>query len=102
MLAGLDPATLAAQALPVEQMSPAELGTPPGPYQSLDRLAIQALGTLTLAQQCPAARLHPPAPVGAGGRGGRHQTVERASRKVPPRGTDCGFDQLSQCPGSDV
>src|SRR4030088_1323101 len=75
VLACLDPALLAPQPFAEEQMSPGELGTPPGPCQSLDRLAIQALGTLTLAQECPAARLGPPAPVGAGGRGGRHHLL---------------------------
>src|SRR3954468_4012239 len=98
----IDPAILAAQPLPVEQMSPGELGTPPGPSQFLDRLAMQALGTLTLAQQCPAARLHSPAPVGAGGRGGLYHELERIGREVGPRGADRRFDQLSRCPGSDL
>src|SRR3954451_7262434 len=76
----VDPAVLAAQPLPVEQMSSGEVRTPPGPCQSLDRLLMQALGPLTLAQECPAARLDPPAPVGAGGRGGRHHLLEGAGR----------------------
>src|SRR5215211_6870945 len=64
LVARVDPAVLAAQPLPVKQMSPGELGTPPSPCQSLDGLAIQALGTLALAQECPAACLYSPAPVG--------------------------------------
>ena len=100
--ARVDPAVLAAQPLPVEQMSPGELGTPPGPCQSLDRLAMQALGTLTLAQECPAARLDSPAPVGVAGRGGRHHALERTGRDIGFPGADRRFDQLSRCPGGDV
>src|SRR5829696_1287475 len=88
----IDPAILAAQPLPVEQMSPGELRTPPGPSQSLDRLAIQALGTLTLTQQCPAARLHSPAPVGAGGSGGSDHLLERTGRDVGLPGADRSFN----------
>src|SRR5207302_11128660 len=65
------PAILAAQPLPVDQMSPGEVRTPPGPCESLDRLVMQAHGTLTLGQKCLAARLDSPTPIGAGGRGGR-------------------------------
>src|SRR3954454_9541532 len=55
----VDPAVLAAQPFPVQQMSAGEVRTPPGPSQSLDRLVMQALGRLILAQECPAARLDP-------------------------------------------
>src|SRR4051812_34183056 len=92
LLARVDPAVLAAQPLSVEQMSPGELGTKPGPCQSLDRLAMQALGTLTLAHECPAARLYSPAPVGGAGRGGRYHALERTGRDVGPRGADRRFD----------
>src|SRR5256885_1432504 len=34
------------------------------------------------AQECPAARLGSPAPVGVGGRGGRHHLLERTGRDV--------------------
>src|ERR671915_731295 len=83
-------------------MSPGELGTPPGPCQSLDRLAMQALGTLTLAQECPAACLHSTAPVGAGGRGGLHYALERTGRDIGSSGADRRFDQFSRCPGGDL
>src|SRR3954468_3236776 len=95
LVARVDPAVLAAQPLPVEQMSPGELGTPPGPCQSLDRLAIQALGALTLAQECPAARLYSPAPVGVAGRGRCHHALERTGRHIGFLGADRRFDQLN-------
>src|SRR5215210_9225028 len=60
----VDPAVLAAQPLPVEQMSPGELRTQPGSAQPLDRLAMQALGTLAVTHECSAARLDSQAPVG--------------------------------------
>ena len=44
LLARVDPATLAAQPLAVEQVRAGELGPQPGAAQPLDRLAIQALG----------------------------------------------------------
>src|SRR3954454_20192135 len=47
----VDPPIPAPQPLPVEQLSPGEVGAPPGSCQSLDRLAMQAFGTLTLAQE---------------------------------------------------
>src|SRR3954447_5687327 len=49
LVARVDPAVLATQPLPVEQMRAGELRTKRGPCQSLDGLAIQALGALTLA-----------------------------------------------------
>src|SRR4051795_10793440 len=64
LVARVDPAVLAAQPLPVEQMSAGELGTKRGPCQPLDGFAMQTLGALTLAHECPAARLYSPAPVG--------------------------------------
>src|SRR4051794_36717111 len=70
LVARVDPTVLAAQPLPVEQMRAGELGTERRPCQSLDGLAIQALGTRTLAQERSAARLYSPAPIGAA-RGGR-------------------------------
>src|SRR4051794_4794800 len=84
LLARIDPAILAAQPLPVEQMSPGELGAQPGAAQPLDRLAMQALGTLTLAHECPAARLDSQAPVGVAGRGGRYHALERTGRDLVP------------------
>src|SRR3954453_11114292 len=63
---------------------------------------MQALGTLTLAQECPAARLDSPAPVGVAGRGGRYHALERTGRGLGPRGADRRFDQLSRCPGGEL
>jgi hypothetical protein len=98
----VDPAVLAAQPLPVEQMSPGEVRTPPGPCQSLDRLVIRALGTLTLAQERPAARLDSTAPVGAGRRRGRHHPLEGAGSDIGFAQVDRRLDQLSQCPGGEL
>ena len=64
-VARVDAAVLAAQPLAVEQVRAGELGTQPGPAEPLDRLAVQALGGLAVAQQRPRARLDPERPVGA-------------------------------------
>src|SRR3954468_1942644 len=82
LFARVDTAVLAAQPLPVEQMSARELWTKRGPCQSLDRLAIQELGARTLAQECPTARLYPPPPVGVGGRGRGNHALERSGRHI--------------------
>jgi hypothetical protein len=57
LLARLGPAALPSQPLPVQQVGAGQVGAQPGPGQALDRLAVQALGGLALAQQRPAARL---------------------------------------------
>src|SRR3954454_2529957 len=85
-------AILAAQPLPVEQLSPGELGTQAGAAQPLDRLAIQALGTRALAQERPAARLDSQAPVGLAGRGGHDHTLERTGRDLRPGAANRRFD----------
>src|SRR3954452_7917734 len=80
----VDTAILAAQPLPVEQMSPGELRTQPGAAQPLDRLAMQAIGTVAVAHECSAARLDSQAPVGVAGRCGRHHALERTGRALWP------------------
>ena len=70
--------------------------------QPLDRLAMQALGTLTLAHECPAARLDSQAPVGVAGRGGRDHALERTGRDLGFLGADRRFDQLGRCPGGEL
>src|SRR5687768_11003856 len=83
-------------------MSPGELRTQPGATQPLDRLAMQALGTLTLAHERPAARLDSQAPVGVAGRSGRYHALERTGRQLGPRGADGRFDQLGRCPRGEL
>src|SRR4051794_26897255 len=102
LVARVDPAVLAAQPLPVEQMSAGELGTKRGPCESLDGLAMQALGAFTLAQECPAARLYSPAPVGVAGRGRCHHPLEPTGRHIGFPRAGRRFHQLSRCPGGDV
>ena len=86
LVARVDPAVLAAQPLPVEQMSPGELGTQPGP------------ASLSIASRCRRSALSPslksarqrawiPRPQSVlAGRGGRHHALERTGRDLgPPR-----------------
>ena len=76
------PALLAAQPLAIEQMRAGELRTQPGARQSLDRLAVQALGALTLADECAAAGFDAQCPIGAGRRCDRHHALERGGREL--------------------
>ena len=80
LVARVDPAVLATQPLPVEQMSPGELGTQPGAANRsiASRYRRSALSPSLI--ECPAARLDSQAPVGVAGRGGRHHALERTGR----------------------
>ena len=69
LLAGLAAPALAAQPLAVQQVGAGQFGAQPGAAEPLDRLAVQALGLLALAQQRPGPRLDPQPPVGAAGPG---------------------------------
>ena len=53
LLACVDPALLAAQPLPVEQTGAGELDADPGALEPLDRLAVERVGAVALAQQRP-------------------------------------------------
>ena len=52
LLACVDASIRAAQPFAIEQPDAGELWTKPGAPQAVDRFAVQALGGLTLAQQC--------------------------------------------------
>ena len=51
MLSGVEAAAFASQPLPVEEVGPGELEPHTGTGEVRDRLAVQALGGLALAQQ---------------------------------------------------
>jgi len=63
VLPRLNTAALAAQPLPVQQVTAGELGADPGPAQALDRLAVAGLG-LGAAEQGTDPGLDPQRPVG--------------------------------------
>ena len=67
LLARVDPAALAAQPLAVEQVGAGELEAHAGAAKPLDRLAVEALGGLAVAEQRARAGLDAQRPVGAAG-----------------------------------
>ena len=72
------PPALAAQPLAVQQVRAGQFGTKAGAAEPADRLAVQALGVLAVAEQRPAARVDPLPPVGLAGAGRLGQQAERA------------------------
>jgi len=93
----LGAAALAAQPLPVQQVTASELGADPGPAEALDRLAIAGLG-LGAAEQGTDPGLDPQRPVGGQHLGPFGQPVQgrRDERDVTGPGRclgQLGYDQ---------
>src|SRR5258707_7089099 len=63
LLARVAAAALAAQPFPVEQVSAGQLGAVPGPAEVADRLAVQAVSGLAVAEQRADAGFHPHRPL---------------------------------------
>ncbi len=76
----------------------ARIGAQPGPAQAGNRLLVQALGGLAVAQQRPGTRLDAPSPVGAGRVGLLGKPIERPGRCVGHLAVRGRLDQLDECP----
>ena len=92
LLAGVDAAVLAAQPLAVDQQRAAVRDADAGAGEALERLAVEPLGRLALAQQRARTGEEAERPVGAVGLGDLRQPLERAGRALrlagprrPPR-----------------
>ena len=70
LLACLGTAVFAPQPFAVDQARAGQFRADPGTAEPLDRLAVQAIGSLALAQQRPRARSGPERPVAAADTGG--------------------------------
>jgi hypothetical protein len=101
LLAGVDPAALAAQPLAVEEMGAGELRTQPGTAQPLDRLAVQRVGGGAVAYQRPGARLDAKREVGAGRLGRLPKSLQRIACELCVSGARGCLDELGQRPGGD-
>ena len=102
LLARVDPPTLAAQPLAVKQVRPRELGTKPGAAQSIDRLAIGALGVLALTEQRPRAREDAQPPIAVADARRLGQSLERLAGKPGLPGPGGRLDQLRKRPPGEV
>ena len=98
LLAGVGAAVLAAQPFAVQKVSASQLGTEPGAAEPFDRLPVQAISGLTLADQRAAAGLDAQCPVSAAGLGRFRELIDRACCQpgIPCAGG--GLNQLRQGP----
>ena len=76
VLARVGAAALAAQPFAVEEVGAGELHTDGSAGQAIDRLAIEALGGLVIAEQSPRARCDPQRPVGSTGCGCQREMAQ--------------------------
>jgi NADP-dependent 3-hydroxy acid dehydrogenase YdfG len=96
LLAGVDPAVLAAQPLPVEQVRAGQIDAGARPAQVPDRRLVQVLGRLAVAQQRQRARPDAVRPVGARRPRGPRQAAHGPGR---PARLPCPRRRLDQLGG---
>src|SRR5205814_1180132 len=98
LLARVDAPTRTTQPLAEEQPAARELGTEPGAPQAIDRLAVQALGRLTLAQQRARPRVEAQRPVGVARTRVLAQSLQTTRRELGVLRPAGGLDQLAERP----
>src|SRR3954452_6870740 len=99
LMAGVDAAPLAAQPLAIEQVGPRKLHAHAGARQPLERLLIEALGGLAVAEQRARAGLDPERPVAAAGPGEEREPLERTCSDSALPGAGGRFDELGDRAG---
>src|SRR5207237_7208387 len=97
--ARVEAAAFAAQPFAVEKMGTGELDADAGAAEPVDRLPIEALGGLAVAQQRSRAGLDPQRPVGAAGASRLREPLEGVSRARSLPAPGGGLDELDQPPG---
>ena len=102
LLAGIQPPALAAQPFATEEMGASELHANTGATETTDRLEIEALGGIAVAQARPRARLDPQRPVGAAGVCHRREPMERIRRALGLSAAESGHDQLTEAPVGSI
>ena len=102
LLTGVCAAVLAAQPLAVEQVRAGELGPQLGAAEPADRLPVQTLGRLALAQQRTGTRLDAQPEVGSAGLSDVRKPFERPGGEARVPGASGGLDQLGQRPRGDM
>ena len=98
LLAGIQPPALAAQPFATEEMGASELHANTGATETTDRLEIEALGGIAVAQARPRARLDPQRPVGPAGVCHRREPMELIRRALGLPAAESGHDQLTEAP----
>ena len=94
LLSGVEAAAFAAQPLPVQKVRPGELESHTGTGEVRDRLAVQALGDLALAQQRAHARFDSARPPGADRRRSAPRATPARLEQRSVAGPGCRLGQL--------
>src|SRR5579871_5912840 len=96
LLARIQPPVLTAQPFPIEQSCAGELHAYAG--EPVDRLAVQVLRDLTLAQQRPRAGLDPQRPISGTGVCDLRETLEGIGSGPRLAAANSRLDELNQAP----
>src|SRR5215472_5295083 len=94
LLACVRAAVVPAQPLAVEQLPAGQFGTDAGAAEAVDRLTVEPLGGLALAEQGGQAGLDPQRPVGGGHPGALGQPRQRGPEQCYVTGPGCRLGQL--------
>src|SRR5580700_5326109 len=98
LLPGLAAAALASQPLAVDQVGAGKLQANACPTQPFDRLAVQGVGGVAVAQQRPRTCLYPERPVSAGSGRRLREPLERQPGELALSGPDGRFNELRHGP----
>src|SRR5215831_2804759 len=82
LIAGVMPAPLAAQPFAVKQLGACKIQAQARAAEAVDCLAVEALGGLAVADECPRAGLDAQRPVGPAGAGGFREPLQGAGCAV--------------------
>ena len=96
--ARVDPATLAAQPLTVEQARARELGAEPSALETLNRMAVERVRVAWVGHGRASARLDAENPVGAAGARHLGQPPERVGGRLRPTAARRCLDELAERP----
>ena len=94
LLARIHPSVLAAQPLAVEQVGASELEADAGAAKPLDRLTVEVLGGLAVAEQRSGARLDAQRPVGAAGACRLREPLQGVVGALSPSAAGGRLDEL--------
>src|SRR6185295_19504435 len=95
----VDPATLPAQPLSVQQVRAGEVGADAGTPKPLDRLAVTALGSVAIAQQRARTSFDAERPVRAADAGDRGQPAEGIGGHLGASDARRRLNELDRLPG---
>src|SRR3954447_26149450 len=91
LLAGVDPAALAAQPLAVEEMGARQINAEARALEALDRLPVEAVDGIAAAEQCARPGVDPQRPLGAAGPRPLGEQLMRAAGELVVAGPNGRF-----------